>query len=126
MKTITIEGRFPSLNEYVSACRRNAYAGAEMVKKSEKDLIRQLKRQRIWPFKAPVRISYTYYEINRRRDLDNISGYFHKIFQDSLVKAGLLPDDGWQEITGYSDSFKVDKNRPRIEIEITEEQKNGK
>lgn len=120
MKTIVIHGRFASLNEYIAACRRNQYAGAGMIKKAEKEIILQIRNQQRKPFKTPVYLSYAFYEPSRRRDLDNISGMFHKVFQDSLVKAGLLPDDGWDEIIGYSDDFDVDKRHPRIEIRIKE------
>lgn len=120
MKTITINGRFASLNEYIAACRRNQYSGAGMIKKTERDIIAQLKSQKLKPFRTPVRLWYTFYEPNRRRDLDNVAGYFHKVFQDSLVKAKLLPDDGWDEIVGYSDDFGIDKKHPRIEIKVYE------
>lgn len=122
MKEIVIKGRFASLNEYVAACRRNQYAGAGLIKKTEKEIISQLHQQRLKPFDPPVHISYTFYEKNRRRDHDNVSGFFHKVFQDSLVKAHLLPDDGWNEITGYSDSFRLDRE-PHVVIRITEMKK---
>ena len=119
MKRVTIKGRFPSINEYVNCCRRNRYSGAAMVDKAEKDIIDQLKKQKLKPFKVPVRIAYKFYEPNRRRDKDNVSGFFHKVFQDSLVKAGLLPDDGWDEISGYRDDFGIDKN-PHIDVLVYE------
>lgn len=68
----------------------------------------------------PVFIRYAYYEPNKRRDLDNISGYFHKVFQDALVHNGVITDDGWNYVTGFSDSFYVLAKNPRIEIEIEE------
>ena len=125
MRQITIIGKYPSINEYVAACRRNQYAGASMIKESERDIIEQLKTQKVRPFKPPIHISYFYFETSRRRDKDNISGYFHKVFQDALVKAGLLPDDGWNYISGFSDSFGTDKH-PYIEIEIREENEKKK
>lgn len=33
---------------------------------------------------------------------------------------GWLPDDSWNYISGFSDDFFVDKENPRIEIEIVE------
>lgn len=32
----------------------------------------------------------------------------------------VLKNDGWKEITGFSDEFFVDVNNPRIEVEIEE------
>ena len=92
-----------------------------MIHDSEKKIISALKGQK--PLKPPIRISYLFVEQNKRRDHDNVSGYWHKVWQDSLVKAGLLENDGWNEIVGYRDDFTVDKNNPRIEIVIYEEAK---
>lgn len=68
----------------------------------------------------PVTLHYVWWEKDRRRDLDNISGYGHKVIQDALVACGVLKDDGQRYIVGMSDSFKVDKYYPRIEVEIEE------
>ena len=57
---------------------------------------------------------------NRKRDLDNISAFAHKVIQDGLVQCGLLANDGWKNIVGYSDDFYVDKDNPRIEVTIRE------
>lgn len=67
-----------------------------------------------------VFITYHFFEPNSRRDKDNISGYFHKIFQDALVQAGIIETDGWKHIRGMADYFDVDKGYPRIEINIEE------
>lgn len=71
-------------------------------------------------FKKRIFIEYNFFEPNTRRDKDNISGYFHKVFQDALVQAGCIPDDGWKYIRGMADYFDVDKNNPRVEIWIEE------
>jgi Holliday junction resolvase RusA-like endonuclease len=42
------------------------------------------------------------------------------VIQDALVKAKVLKNDGWKEITGFQDNFFVDKDNPRIEVEIQE------
>ena len=63
---------------------------------------------------------YLWVEKNRRRDKDNISSFGRKVIQDALVKMGVLRNDGWENIEGFSDNFAVDKGKPRIEIEIEE------
>ncbi len=64
---------------------------------------------------------YTWYERSRRRDKDNISAFGRKVIQDSLVRElHVLQNDGWSNIEGFSDRFRVDKARPRVEIEIVE------
>ena len=69
---------------------------------------------------GPVKMRYRWYEKNQRRDLDNISSFGRKVIQDALVKTGVLVNDGWKDILGFSDAFFVDKDRPRIEVDIME------
>ena len=73
--------------------------------------------------KKPVYMVYKWFEKDRRRDLDNISSYGRKIIQDSLVRLGILKDDGWKQITGFRDEFYVDKVEPRIEVIIEEHER---
>jgi Holliday junction resolvase RusA-like endonuclease len=67
-----------------------------------------------------VRMEYLWVEKNQRRDLDNISSFGRKVIQDELVKSRILQNDGWANIIGFSDSFAVDKQDPRIEVRIIE------
>lgn len=115
-------GKLHSLNEYISACRRNPYSGAKMKKEDQTKVewfIRsQLRGIRI---KNPVRMKYTWYEANKKRDLDNVSSYGRKVIQDALVHCGVIYDDSWKQVTGFSDRFYVDRKEPRIEVVIEEE-----
>lgn len=128
---VVIEGKFPTMNEFIDANRvakGRWNNGNQMKQRDQKIMVAQIKRQlKNLRIKNPVYLKYRFYEENRRRDLDNISGYFHKVFQDALVTAGILKDDSWNYIVGFSDEFEVDKKEPRIEIEICEvEGNNGK
>ena len=117
---IVIPHVFHSLNEFIDANRgvkSGRYSGNNMKQEDQAIIRAYLPRIRV---KRPVYIQYTYYERNKRRDMDNISGYFHKIFQDALVAAGVIPDDGWQWIKGFSDEFRVDQQWSRVEVIITE------
>ena len=119
---IVISGKFPSLNEYISKNRTHKQAANAMKQRDENRIIAEVLSQfkRRIRINKPVYIAYMFYEPNKKRDFDNISGYFHKIFQDALVKAGILANDGWGCIKGYSDDFDCDNKNPRIEIEIRE------
>lgn len=68
----------------------------------------------------PVFMEYTWIEPSRRRDKDNISSFGRKVIQDALVSTGVLKDDGWKYVVGFSDRFEVDKDNPRIEVLIKE------
>lgn len=92
MKIYDIPIRLPGLNEYQAACRRHPLAGARM----KKDAVDQVMTYLVpvcklsWP--AQIEIYYT--EPNKKRDVDNVSGFGSKVILDALVKAGFLPDDG--------------------------------
>ena len=124
---IVIPGSLPSLNELLAAERatkrggRGHSPGNDLKQASEMLIINAIRKQcpRARP-RPPVYIHYAFYEKNRRRDLDNISGAAHKFIQDALVKAGILKNDGWAYIIGFDDKFELDKQRPRIEVVIEE------
>ena len=42
------------------------------------------------------------------------------MIQDALVNKGVLKNDGWEHIVGFSDRFDVDTQNPRIEVLIRE------
>lgn len=68
----------------------------------------------------PVFMEYLWVEPDKRRDKDNISSFGRKVIQDALVKTGVLKNDGWKQIAGFSDRFEVDKKNPRIKVKIKE------
>lgn len=118
---LVLSGRLPGLNEYIAAERANRYKAASMKRDAQGWIVLEVRRQlRGVHFARPVRIAYTWVEPNRRRDLDNVAGFGHKVIQDALVAAGVLKDDGWDEVVAFSDVFAVDKKRPRIVVDITE------
>lgn len=123
----TIPGRLPDLNEYVLAERSHRIKGAKMKAESER-LIRACIRKQLGKIKLkpPVFFDYLFIEKDRRRDKSNISAYARKVIEDSVVKEGLLPNDGWKEIDDYHDSFAVDKDNPRIEMTLIEVENDSK
>ena len=118
---LTVWGQLPGMNEFIDANRRNYHAGAKMKKEAEYIVtVCARKTLQRWRASGPVFMRYTWYEPNRKRDKDNVSGFGRKIIQDALVRAGYLKNDGWNDIVGFSDEFRVDKKEPRIEVEIEE------
>ncbi|MDO5293342.1 MAG: hypothetical protein Q4F05_11390 [bacterium] len=117
----TIDGRLPGLNEYIAAMNSNRHKGNEMKQQSQELIIWHLRHQlRGTCINKPINIEYCFCEPNMKRDKDNISGFSHKVIQDALVEARIIANDGWKQIIGFSDSFAVDKNNPRIEVTLTE------
>lgn len=117
----TIQGRLAGLNEYTKACRANRYVGARMKEDNERKVKYAIMTSNIGLIKIErkVKITYRWYEENKRRDLDNIA-FAKKFIQDALVEWGMLQGDGWRHIIGFSDEFYIDKDNPRIEVEIEE------
>ena len=118
---LTIPGMLNNLNDYIAAERAHRQKGAKM-KASNGDIVAVAISQclRGVRIERPVFMKYLWVEPNRRRDLDNISSFGRKVIQDSLVDAGVLKDDGWKYVVGFSDSFEVDADNPRIEVLIRE------
>ena len=120
---LTIPGRMPGLNEYTAANREHRNSGANMKKQHEASVLWNIKSQlRGVKFTGPVFLVFTFYEKDRRRDHDNVSGFAHKVIQDALVKGGVLQDDGWGYVSGYFDLFEVDKKKPRITVQFIEQE----
>ena len=117
---ITIEGRLPSLNEYISAMNKNRYIGNKM-KQEYTNLCCFFAKNGGYrkQFEKPVFIEFYWYEKNKKRDKDNIV-FARKFILDGLVKASIIRNDGWAHVHGFADNFAVDKKNPRIEIEIKE------
>lgn len=117
-KKITIPGSFPGLNEFIDANRTGKgrwNKGNSMKRRDQKEIAMQIPR---FHMDGPVWIDYAYFCPNRRKDLDNIAGYFHKVFQDALVERHVIPDDDWKHVVGFSDRFYLDRANPRIEVTV--------
>jgi hypothetical protein len=68
----------------------------------------------------PFGFSSEYYSKNRRADPDGIR-IAAKYILDGLVEANVLPDDSQKWIIGFVDRFDVDRDDPRIEVELMPE-----
>lgn len=118
---LVIPGRLDNLNDYISAERSSRYKGAEMKLSNETVVICAIRKcLKGVKIDSPVFMEYLWVERNKRRDLDNISSFGRKVIQDALVRSRVLKNDGWKEITGFTDTFCVDADNPRIEVRIRE------
>lgn len=82
----------------------------------EKDAMKQLSAQNIWPVRGPQSLKMALWaRDNRTSDLENkISS-----IQDLLVKAGIIPDDDWKTLPEVSAIYMgLDKENPRAEVEL--------
>lgn len=102
--TIEIPLKLPSCNEYIAACRKNAFAGAILKKNTQNTigwfLVGKPK------ITKPVFIEFHWVEENRRRDLDNCA-FGKKFILDALQEMGILPNDNQRYVKGFQDTFEV-------------------
>ena len=117
MITYTIEGELIDLNTYINAERGNRYQAAN-IKKSETQRC-AIACRHIPQIDAPVYVSFTWHTKNMRKDPDNVA-FAKKMILDGLVDAGVLAGDGRRYVLGFSDTFMVDVDRPRVEVDLIE------
>lgn len=110
----TIPGELPSMNEIVKASKAHHMAYANM--KKDYTALAQMSAGNL-PEMKRVDVVVTWYCKNKRKDPDNVAAG-SKFVLDGLVKAGKIPDDGWDEIRSLCHQFDIDKNNPRVEVAI--------
>lgn len=115
----TLQGEFTDLNTYINIERTHRYK-ASALKKQETNFIADLvSLEKVPPVNFyPVHIAFHWYTPNNRKDADNVC-FSKKFIMDGLVKAGVIFDDSRKFVNGFTDSFAVDKENPRVEITIT-------
>ena len=118
---LNIPGRLDNLNDFIRADKASRYKGGNLKRKNE-DIVSLYIRKQLMGVKISktVFMEYTWVEKDKRRDLDNISSFGRKVIQDALVNCGVLKNDGWDQISGFTDTFRVDKKEPHIEVLIRE------
>lgn len=115
---LIIPGELTDLNTYIDAERGNRYAAAK-IKREMTDYVTLFAKRFKTEIRTPVRIRFNWITKDERKDPDNIA-FAKKFILDGIVSAGLLPNDGRKQIKGFTDDFDVDKQNPRVEVEIVE------
>lgn len=114
---LIISGTLPSLNEVINANRSNRFAGAKMKKSVQSSIEKLVMQQCLYKYER-IRISFEWYEKNRKRDFDNIASSA-KFILDALVKCKVIPNDGWKQIAPeLNHKFYHDKENPRVVVTI--------
>ena len=106
--TFRVNGRLDGLNEYTRACRSNKYAGAKLKKRNQAKVVRAIEDAGLKPLRGNVSLVITWYDKpganGRHRDKDNIA-FAKKFVLDGMVEAGLIADDDWATVIGFTDLF---------------------
>lgn len=115
---LKFERTFPSLNDYTDENRTSWRAGKEMKERYTTLVAWEAKGQRLRIWRKSVKILFRWYEEDSARDLDNIFSA-KKFILDGLVEAGVIPDDSQKYVRALRDEVYIDKDHPRVEVEIT-------
>jgi len=115
-----IPGKLPGTNEIIAAAKQGEgkYQPYALMKEEYTSMVAWLAKK--MPQYGRVALVITWYEPDRRRDPDNIMGG-QKFILDGLVMAGTIPDDSQKHIHSIAHKFEVDRENPRVEVEIKEQ-----
>jgi Holliday junction resolvase RusA-like endonuclease len=114
---IVIPGELPDMNTIVEYSKQHWAKYSEM-KREHTEKVAWIAKTELEPMQK-VDLYFIWYCRNRRKDKDNII-VGQKYIIDGLVEAGILANDGWKQIGNIAHEFEVDKDNPRVEVEISE------
>jgi len=115
---LVILGDLPGMNEIIDQNKIH-WANYAKIKKNYDDIVCFYAQQQGIKFFEKVKLNITYYMSNKKMDPDNICAA-KKFILDGLVDAGVLKDDSWDIVKGFKENWEVDKDNPRIEVELEE------
>ena len=119
MREYVIPGRLGGLNEYTLKCRTHYAAGAKYKKEQQQIVKNNIVAQDLTPLNTPIFVKFKWIEPNKRRDYDNIA-FSKKYIFDAFQELDLLKNDNWNYVKGFEDTFDVDKENPRVIVQIFE------
>lgn len=120
-----IPGRLPGFNEIIEAAKQGKgnYQPYARMKEEYTTMVAWLAKK--LPAYEKVALIITWYEPDLRRDPDNVMAG-QKFILDGMVAAGTIPNDSQKHIKGIVHRFEVDRQNPRVEVEIVDMEKNEK
>jgi hypothetical protein len=115
----TIQGELPDLTTIIKESKRGRGNWQPYNDLKHEYTIRVMAACRgIKPF-AKVDVEILWICKNKRKDKDNIMAGT-KFVLDGLVVEGIIDNDGWKDIGHITHGFIVDKENPRVIVELTE------
>ena len=120
-KLIIQANHLPDLNKYIHQERTSRYSGAK-IKKEWTNITKMLAiANKLKPMQSPVEVYVSFYKKNKKVDKDNLLVNI-KFLLDGLVAAGVLHDDGWDDILHLGFHWYIDPdNDERMEVELINE-----
>ena len=115
-QTFTIPIIFPSLNEIIESSKTH-WSKYSKPKKGYTEIVASFAKQQLKPVKRQIDIHCHWICRDKRKDPDNIATGV-KFILDGLVKAGILKNDGFNEIKSIHHTFEVDKQNVGVVVTI--------
>lgn len=111
---------FPSWNDVLAQYGRKPQIGNKTKQEMQMMCVNAIRRQLNVVINKPIKLTYTFYEPDAKRDLGNIL-FVDKIFEDAMQTCGVIKNDNQAFVKGIvANEVKIDKANPRVEIEIEE------
>ena len=117
MQKLVLRGDMPNLNDVIAASKRHWSYYSKEKKRWTQMAALEAKAQRLKPITEPIWVFATWYLKTRRGDPDNVRVAI-KYVLDGLQSADILPDDSQKWIVGFQDRFELDRNDPRIVVQL--------
>ena len=117
---------FPSQNEwlrmagstYTPTKRHQRGSDAQSLKNSMENKIQlHIRLANLQPMDGAY-FFFTFYELGRQRNKDNIQALALKFFFDALQKQKIFANDGWKEVVGWDPHFEVTKQAAGMLVEM--------
>lgn len=124
---VVIEGNFwgrnktfPGWNDLLAQYGRKPQIGNRTKQEMQMMCVNAIRRQLNLVIDKPIKITYTFYEPDRKRDLGNLL-FVDKIFEDALQVCGVIKNDNQNFVKGITaNEVQIDKDNPRVVVEIEE------
>lgn len=111
---------FPSWNDVLAQYGRKPQIGNRTKQEMQMICVNAISLQLNVEIKNPIKITYTFYEPDRKRDLGNIL-FVDKVFEDAMQTCGVIQNDNQNFVKGIvANEVMIDKVQPRVEVEIEE------
>lgn len=116
LQKFTIDGRLPGYNElHSTSWQKNMRIKAEAMDRVKVAALP------IKPITTRSVFIITCFEPNAKRDMDNVMSGAAKVILDALQDADKLPNDSRRWVRLNLPPVEVDRDNPRIEVEIYEQ-----
>lgn len=120
IQTFEILDNLSTRNQIDNAYKRNRFVGGDLKKKNDAKVYWSIKAAKVKPVENRIDVKVKFFWKDKRTDKDNILSGAIKFILDGMQKAGIIPNDGWDNIGTIDFDFEIDRENPRTIVKIME------